>query len=479
MGTHLGYPHQLRTSRSLPWTPGQPINFSFNFHAMNTGNQASGKWRTQANQQWKTMMRSLVHILQHRYTHHGIHWEHIKAHTNHPYNEFADRLAKFASQHPEEVDGCDTWQQWMTDENHLSALQWIWFLESCQNADARDVPELDGHLLRHQLIVPASCSLPQTTDNLPPQPCSTIDISFVIATANVLTLAEGPQRATPQLTRQQLLMEQCHTVTARCHIVALQETRHKRLIDRGNEFYHIIVHPATNDGRDGVHCPSSQELVTYLIVKLQMPKWRCIIVTGRAPHSGRPAHEGEVFWEHIARKLCPYRYDWPIFFAGDTNGHVGNIITEAIGDYGGTQENAPGACFHRWLSEHHLKLPYTFAEHHDGDQHATYISPDGQHETRIDYIAVPNDSVYTKLCSTIDFDIDLSINRIDHLVAKCDILSLFSAQSHCKTLLSVLASNTIDKTLPKRCVKNMSKHSLLINTRCHHGPLILTFLQKY
>ena len=214
--------------------PGQSINFSFNFDAMNTGNQASGKWRTQAHQQWKTMMRSLVHILQHRHTHHGIHWEHIKAHTNHPYNEFADRLAKLASQHPEEVDGCDTWQQWMADENHLSALQWIWFLEHCQNADARDVPELDGHLLRHQLIVPASCSLPQTTDNPPPQPCSTIDISFVIATANVLTLAEGPQRATPQLIRQQLLMEQFHT--ARCHIVALQETRHKRLIDRGNEF---------------------------------------------------------------------------------------------------------------------------------------------------------------------------------------------------------------------------------------------------
>lgn len=90
-------------------------------------------------------------------------------------------------------------------------------------------------------------------------------------------------------------------------------------------------------------------------------------------------------------------------------------------DYGGTQENAPGACFHRWLLEHQLKLPCTFAEHHDGDQHATYISPDGQHETRIDYIAVPNDLVYTKLCSTIDFDIDLSIDRTDHLVAKCDI----------------------------------------------------------
>lgn len=66
-------------------------------------------------------------------------------------------------------------------------------------------------------------------------------------------------------------------------------------------------------------------------------------------------------------------------------------------------------------------MPSTFADHHDGDQHATYISPDGQHETRIDYVVVPRDLNYMTLGTTVDLDIDLSINRTDHLAVKCEV----------------------------------------------------------
>jgi hypothetical protein len=209
----------------------------------------------------------------------------------------------------------------MQDDHQLTALQWIWFFEHSQRSDAWDVLVFEGHLLRHQLAAPASCTkLPQPDFQVPPA-LSTIDISFVIATANVLTLAEGSAHSIPQLTRQRLLIDQFHN--AGCHVVCLQETRRKRITDRGNDFYHIIGHPATPEGKDGVQIwiskrmpifqggsPFNAKQVTivdsstqHMIVKLQMPKWRCIIVTGRAPHSGRAEGECERFWEQIAESF--------------------------------------------------------------------------------------------------------------------------------------------------------------------------------
>ena len=428
-----------------------PLTFSFNFDAMNTGNQAKGTWRTQAHQQWKKLMRSLVHILQQRHSQHDLLWEHIKAHTNHPYNEFADRLAKYASRCPDEVAGCDSWQPWMDDDKQMTALQWIWYLERSQRTDVWDMPKFEGTILCHQLAAPTKCQMPVKSVKCqaqPQLPQHLVEVEFTIATANVLTLAEGPDRAIPHRTRQRLLFEQFHE--AQCHVVCLQETRHKRITDRSNDHYHIIGHQATPAGQDGIQMWISKKLPfykngpiitpkqifvidsdsTYMITKLQMPRWRCIIVTGRAPHAGRPEHEGEQFWEIIAQKLSPYRHEWPIFFAGDTNGHVGNIVTDAIGEHGATKENLPGSCFHRWLLEHQLMAPSTFAAHHVADQQATYISPDSQHETRIDYVAVPQDLPYTSLQSSIDLNIDLSLNRTDHLVVKCLIAMTRTCTDH-------------------------------------------------
>ena len=47
-----------------------------------------------------------------------------------------------------------------------------------------------------------------------------------------------------------------------------------------------------------------------------------------------------------------------------------------------------------WLLAHNLKLPATFAESHSGLAHHSYHSPDGKHGTRIDYVAVPQETQY-------------------------------------------------------------------------------------
>ena len=398
--------------------PGHEISFSFNFDAMNTGQQASGRWRTQAHLQWKTFMRALVHILHQRHSGRHLLWNHIKAHTNHPFNEFADRLAKFAATYPGDLGDCEPWHTWLNDSTVMSGFQWIWFLERSQR-HVHDMPEFDGPFLRHKILVPKHSGLPVEPSHHKTQEYRTDEIAFVIATANVLTLAEGKQLHPPQLTRQRILQRQFHE--ARCTVVCLQETRHSRLIDRNNDLYHVIGHPA-HDGRDGIQvwiskqhswyqggAPATMKNLTlidsgssHMILKIQFPRWRCILITGRAPHSGRPEHECQDFWNAISAKIRPFWHSWPIFFAGDTNGHVGSVNTASIGPYGATQENCSGMHLHRRLLEYRLFLPCTFEQHHRGDLHTTFTSHNGQHETRIDYVAVPRDLAYNKLVSWVN-----------------------------------------------------------------------------
>jgi len=106
--------------------PGRPLNFHFNFDAMNTGCQAAGWWRAHEYREWQTLFGSLAHILEHRHGARHVVWTHVRAHTNHPWNEMADRVAKYASMNPRAVVGtCEQWHQWLSDPALLNAFQWI------------------------------------------------------------------------------------------------------------------------------------------------------------------------------------------------------------------------------------------------------------------------------------------------------------------------------------------------------------------
>ena len=264
-----------------------------------------------------------------------------------------------------------------------------------------------------------------------------IDFDIVITTANILTLSNEDQQGRITPTKQFLLMKQFDE--AGCHIIGLQETRHKRIIHPNNDLYHIVGHPADARGHDGVQmwfsktkplyrdgpCISMKHLKvvtstpTLLIVKLDMPRWKCLFITGRAPHSGRANHECLQFWTYVSKHVRSYANNMPIFFAGDTNGHLGNHETVAVGPHYASTENSPGSLFHDWLLEHDLWAPSTFATTHVCELNATFKSPDGNHATRIDYVAIPHCINYHNVQSWLDDTIDFGGARIDHFAALC------------------------------------------------------------
>jgi len=413
----------------------QDIHFAFNFDAMNTGYQTAGLWRTKDHLQWKTLLRALAQVLQRRHRHSHLHWNHIKAHSQHPLNEFVDALAKFAVTHCDQVAGSQSWMKWLEDPHVLQNIQWLWYTEHL--ATAPDVtPTSHDMVLIHQASPDqlAADSLQEATsppaeDELDWHP---IEITVKLATANVLTLSTDSSLRGISCTKQQLIQKQFHDEG--CLVIGVQETRHKRVLDQHNEWYHIVGHAASADGTDGVqlwfsktlHIYDSSPLIQmkhitivasqpdFIIARLCMPHFRAIFVTGRAPHGGRAGELSVSFWKNITQQVRLYEKDHLLFFLGDTNGHLGEHITTAVGSHAGSAENGPGTEFHNWMLHHRLCAPSTFEHSHIGSRTTTFCTPDGEHRTRIDYIAVPSYLHYDCLQTWVAEQIDLCGVREDH-----------------------------------------------------------------
>ena len=442
IGEHAAMLHALLWAIQLStWHlthfPYHPLRISFNFDALNTGYQAAGWWRAHEHTEWQTIFRSLAHILEHRHGSRHIDWHHIRAHAQHPWNELVDRVAKYASMHPTRVGNCQQWQHWLSDVTFLMAIQWIGYLEAMR-AQHPHVATLHGLLLEHPLRLPAHHEEGNAdTMGDPVTAFMDIKIDVTFATANVLTLTTHAEAHTTSITRQQILMKQFHD--AGCHVVGLQETRHRHLRDLSNPHYHIVGSPATAAGHDGVQLWISKTLAFYtngpaarkqnilvvaassafLIVKIKLQHWRCLLVTARAPHSGHGLHQIEQFWATISKHIRQLSRTWPVIFVGDTNGHLGEQATPAVGQHYPSRENTSGTAFHHWLLEQRLFVPATFPQHCDGETVHTFVSPDGDRTSRIDYIALPMQLQYDQVKTWVAEDIDITTQRIDHLPVIC------------------------------------------------------------
>ena len=400
------------------------FDLHFNFDAMNTGYQTAGIWRTLEHKPWKTALRSLAHVLQHRHSFGRLHWNHVKAHCQQPCNELVDQLAKFAARHYDQVATCDPFLSWIHEARQQALLPWLWYLEHLRQ-DPYDAPHLQGTWMTSMRYAPPAApvlqaaAVPSLGDDPRSMIYSLADFDFTIATVNILTLASEDQQGRITPTKQHLLMRQF--VQERYAVVGLQETRHKRIIDPHNDCYHIVGHACDSHRHDGIQLWFSKKFPLWkggpqilmkhlsildsapncLVVKLRLETWKAIFITGRAPHAGHAKSCGEHFWGHISKVIKPYVSTHPIFFVGDTNGHLGAHPTCAVGEAGADQENLPGECFHNWLLEHHLWLPSTFPDSHNGAQHHTFEAPNGQHCSRIDFAAIPQEMSYTSVVSGV------------------------------------------------------------------------------
>jgi hypothetical protein len=288
-------------------------------------------------------------------------------------------------------------------------------------------------------------SCEQTAPHSSAQTTLTCEVKLVLATANVMTLDQSSK--TTSVTRQILLLQQFHI--AKCTIGGIQETRHKHLVCLNNEYYHIYGHAADPRGQDGVQLWISKLLPVddegnvidkqhirvvacapnFMIVKLKIKGWTLGVITGRAPHSGRPRHEAISFWTNLKSIVQKKLAGLPIFFCGDANAHLAEFPTDSVGNFQPVQENQAGQVFHKWLLQHELYVPSTFAATHHGDDASTFTFPNG-HEARIDYVAIPQHLHYDHVQAWTENEIDLTLSRCDHKAALCSLALKVPHLSH-------------------------------------------------
>ena len=426
----------------LPPTLVEHIEFAFLFDCVAAGYQSAGWWHGKLHQDWHAILRSLMQYLEARLSPAQIRSQHVHAHSGHLPNELADRIAKYSSALLEVVQPIP-WLPWFEHTN-ITAIQWIW---ACDRLQAHDptMPELKNNVL-HVPLGPQTTSISAGHNfdgTTAARTAKGHPFTMRIATANVMTLLESSHTANHLAGGRQLAsMQQCHE--AACHIVAIQESRHRR-ISQNNEWYHVFGHPATPRGHAGVqlwiakklrfgpHSVTIQQVrevfsdANTLILKVRLPGLPFVVAATHAPHAARPHEESVAYWRNITAHINRACKGLPIFLAGDTNAHLGSETSHAIGPHGAARENGPGKAFHEWLITHEMFAPATFAQHHTGT-HSTFHSIRGGIGHRLDYICLPMAWFGTSATTWTSDSIDLGLARDDHLAVCADIPLLIPDQ---------------------------------------------------
>eukprot|EP00438_Fugacium_kawagutii_P035096 Skav226926 [mRNA] locus=scaffold3728:154664:160270:- [translate_table: standard] len=208
-------------------------------------------------------------------------WRHVKAHSDHPWNDAADSTAwSILSGWVTVPNWDDLWPQLMAEDVHTCDISWLWMLEHSQ----RGHPSYP-RLLDSQLIVDLDSPFSQPPRDLHvhalPQRLSRHDsvqplvepdwVNFCVATCNVLSLYNDEDRQGGFVgARMELLCLQFQA--AGVDMVGIQESRSRLHGHCMCGDFHVISSSADASGHDGV--------------QLWIAK-----VVGSAPHAVHVAHE--------------------------------------------------------------------------------------------------------------------------------------------------------------------------------------------
>ena len=363
----------------------------------------------------------------------------MKAHNGCPWNECVDVVARAVA---EDIliapQFSDLWKEVINDETDRNAIGWLWFRERLEAHPQPDILCSPTDIVMKLPEVPhANFGSQLTINNVWKQWAhgdSPVEekAAIRVVSANVLSLFAGKGDKLAQghyvSSRMEELQWQCKNAGAD------METRHRAGHYFSCEHYHVLSGAATVKGHGGtqiwiaktLQCGltiTSEHLRTVyqdsqlLIACLQHPAIRLVIVTAHAPTSDKDIEAGQ-WWNQVTMKLklCP---KWPVIGLFDANSRVGSKVSPSVGDHGGSQENVAGAMFHEWLLQHEMWLPSTFATSHHGDHHTWYHATGAS--ARLDYVVLSKCFKDLEVQSWVSKDIDLSLQRVDHVPVCCSL----------------------------------------------------------
>eukprot|EP00438_Fugacium_kawagutii_P003181 Skav218026 [mRNA] locus=scaffold214:68164:74339:+ [translate_table: standard] len=140
------------------------------FDCLLAGRSAQGCWQAKAHQQLAGFNRALCQWIVQKH-HHAFQWCHVKAHSDHPYNEAADAAAHAAvHQWLPSAAWDEIWHAIYVADEVIDAVPWMWFVEACSQGNAM-FPALHGEFIEVNLDQPfREAPDPQALEDLAPLP---------------------------------------------------------------------------------------------------------------------------------------------------------------------------------------------------------------------------------------------------------------------------------------------------------------------
>ena len=379
---------------------------------------------------------------------------HVRAHQGHPANECVDALAKWACRgrvcrgHPYQLPFAAAARD--------GSLDWWWFVISSVREPAYWPCHVGEDFLdrdRHADTEPPTVTESRAWLGLAPAENETvrgpgIKISVRAMTVNVQTLSQTlPQMPPPNLPhegdgfvgRAAYLREQFryHGV----NVIALQETRtkaeetisshsHIRLCSGCDDHGHHGVElwfdrqlAISSCDADPIRVQLSDLLVLFsdprtLIVRFSRRGLQILFAAIHAPIAASP--ERAAWWQTLRERISRYSRGCWVVLLGDFNVHFGVVSAHRIGDLVWEATSSVPEGLHSILRQQDLWLPSTFSGCHSGPSE-TWIAPNGQHGSRIDFIAVPVSWYAGPGSSQVHHDLDWGQSHVDHFPVRLDV----------------------------------------------------------
>ena len=358
----------------------------------------------------------------------------IRAHCNDPWNELADRLAKWTVQHGHGT-GCVPWAPLHLLASSGTDCSWGW-LPYAPDSFKAALPHLhEGAIWQPP---PSSHFIPIQTRTPQLMP-STTQVVFQVATFNALALDESDEAIRlpgPRTIRVDL---QFHS--HECAIVGMQETR-TREGRRTTDHYEIFSSGFAQCGRSKHHgCElwfhktlpfaydATGRRITFsdfrvtivasdprwLMARLQGP-FELYVLVAHAPclTSDRTIDQIVGWWTALGSIISAVPSNALLVCALDANAPLADTETRFFGQHHAEPLNRPGQAFQEFLLSQELFVPATLTWH--SGTSATWRHPAG-HLLRRDYVVVNAHMFALVEKSSVLSDFDSGFGHQDHVPA--------------------------------------------------------------
>ena len=417
---------------------GIQLPVTFHFDARVVGMGATGEWNFDPGNTALRKLREVVQLTAQLRIGAQTAYEHVKAHSSHPCNDFADGCAKMCAAGGMASSSLPpSWQPLFKDDNHV--LSWAWWWVRSLRGDPCLPPLKDGAQRWHMDGEVSTEKVASVEDSKAvTKEASTLRIRM--ATLNVLTLRNKKTDDGHQGEDLKAALLRKQFGAAGVHVVALQETRatqdctictedYIRFVSAGDGGYHGCeiwvskVLPFIEKDRGSTFSIHEATVIDNsprsIIVKCRISGCMVLFASLHAPIENAKQEEKDQWWHRVSQKLGGVMPGTFTFIMGDFNSRLGDDDGLHVGDRTCAATNDNGMRLYYMMQDLNLWAPSTFSSVHAGPDF-TWTHP-REIKSRLDYILVSQDDSLLPWSSRVMPEIQSSLTVRDHEAVQLDV----------------------------------------------------------